>query len=114
LLAVPPPEHEATVLFGVPSYVAVNGVADAVGAVRVSVPTFKRPVVAAKKLLSVRVAVELVDPQVVFSVPNVPRVSVPTFRSWPAATLALDELEEIVKLFVTDEPDGIVLSADPL
>jgi hypothetical protein len=31
LLAVPPPKHEATVLFGVPSYVAVDGVADAVG-----------------------------------------------------------------------------------
>ncbi len=84
-------------------------------ATRVSVPTVKKPVVAAKYVVLIFVAPEPVPPQVPLILPKPPSDRLPILRFCPAAMLAVaDPVGAILRFPVTEVPAGNVFAPDPL
>ena len=115
LLTEPATEPVTAAAFPVPSYVTGEFVTDKVGVVRVSVETFNIPVVAAKNVLFLLVAVEEVEPQVPLILPKPPRLRLLTVRVSPAPMLAVAvPVGAMLKLPAVEVPVIMVFAPLPL
>ena len=86
----------------------------AVGVERVSVVTLNLPLVAAKKVVLMKVAPEPVPPQVPLTRPRPPRVRLFTVRVRPEPTLAVAEpVGAMLRLPAADVPDAMDLAPLP-